>query len=224
MLRITHVEEIERILLLLPALVREQEARSPFFPDNVAGWLAQAEKMLAAKNLYQAATIAVLRSDLALARQGHLRPGVALRGVPSRSRIRSVAAAQAISRAAEVLSAIVQENRPRFAEAEAIAQQLVAVALAQSLVVPPHPAMSRTDYLLDLRGRVLSSELATALLRLEGLVGPNDVLVLLDRALELRNVVPTDLPAGGEGAESAAGPGAAAAAPTGPAGLLTSRE
>jgi hypothetical protein len=158
MLRIIHVEEIERMLLLLPDLVRQQSERSGFFPENAAAWLAQVETVLVAHNMYQAAAIAMLRSELVAARHGQVPSGVSFKGLASRSTVKRGVAAQAVQRAVDIVSSIVQENRKRFAEAEAIVQQLVAAALSRGFVVPPQPGASRTEYLLGLRSRLIMGD------------------------------------------------------------------
>lgn len=194
MLRITHVEEIERLLLELPDLVRKQEQRDAFFPESAAAWLSRLEQTLVAKNLYQAATVAMLRSELVAAGQGQVPTNVAFKATASRRAIKSGVAAQAVQRASEVVSAIVQENRRRFAEGEEIAQQLVAVAVGRGIIVPPEPNMSPTEYFWDLRNRLIHGEMESVVLRLEALVGPNDILILLSRALALRGAILTQVP------------------------------
>ena len=194
MLRIMHVEEIEDLLLYLPELVQHQQNRAPSFVDNVAQWLAALEKAFLANKLYQAASIAMLRSSLVSAKLGQVPDGVQFKGIATRSKIRTAVAAQAVQKASEIASGIVAENRRRFAEAEAAAQQLVAVALARGLVEHRPPNISNTEYLSSLRNRLMNGEFENAVLHLEGLVGPNDILILLDRALALRRAVLSTVP------------------------------
>jgi hypothetical protein len=194
MLRITQVEEIERMLFYLPALVKQQEERASDFADNVAMWLRQLENVFVENRQYQTASIAMLRSELVAASHGELPAGIAFKGMPSRSRVKAAVAAQALRRASEIASGIVNENRKRFTDAEAVAQQLIVIAIPRGLVIPPDPDMTNTEYLLQLRNRLMHADLENAVLHLEGLVGPNDALVLLDRALALRNVVVARVP------------------------------
>ncbi len=96
----------------------------------------------------------------------------------------NAAASQALQRAAELASALIAENRPRLAEAERVVQQVVAVALSRELIAARDEAMTGTDYLVMVRKNLsASSDLDSAFVALEGLVGPTDALVLLDRAL-----------------------------------------
>jgi hypothetical protein len=184
MLRIMHIEEIEGLLLLLPDLVRQQERRSTAFPPNAGAWLSSLEKVLAANRLYQAGNIATLRSGLVAAEQGQVPPGLQFRGRPNRSRVTYAVASQALQRAAEIASTLMAESRPRLAEAERVAQQIVAAALSRGLITTREEGVSHTQHLRMLRSSfVTSSDLESAVVHLEGLVGPHDALILLDRAL-----------------------------------------
>ncbi len=170
------------------------------FPEHVDAWLEELEKVFTSIRLYQVAAIAGIRSELIAASQGQVPPGVTFKGLPSRSRVKSAAAAQALRQASDVASSIVRENRGRFAEAEGIAQQLIAIALPRGLVHLWDPDLTNTEYLLQLRDRLGASDLQPALLHLEALVGPNDTLILLDRALALRSADIVDIPQRGAGA------------------------
>ena len=184
MLRIMHVEEIADLLLLLPGLVQQQERRSTDFALNAGAWLKSLETVFTASRLYQAGSIAMLRSGLVAAEQGQVPAGIEFRGRPSRSRVLSAVALQALQRAAEIASRLIAENQPRLAEAERVAKQIIAVALSRELITAREEEVSSTQYLRTLRRSLATSgELESAIIHLEGLVGPYDALVLLDRAL-----------------------------------------
>ncbi|MBI4517003.1 MAG: hypothetical protein HY699_14435 [Deltaproteobacteria bacterium] len=184
MLRIMHVEEIADLLLLLPDLIQQQERRSIDFARNAGAWLSSLERVFAASRLYQAGSIAMLRSNLVAAEQGQVPAGIEFRGRPSRSRLLNAVASQALQRAAEVASTLIAENQPRLAEAERVAQQIVGAALSRGLITARQEEVSNTQYLRMLRrSLVTSGDLESAVVRLEGLVGPHDALILFDRAL-----------------------------------------
>ena len=93
-------------------------------------------------------------------------------------------ASHVLQRACEVASSVIAENRPRLSEAERVAQQIVAAARSRSLVMPRNPGMDNTQHLRSVRGEFAANrDLENATVHLEGLVGPQDMLVLLDRAL-----------------------------------------
>lgn len=184
MLRIVHVEEIEGLVLQLPGLVQQQASRSGQFASSVGTWLRMLEEALVANRLYQAGYIATLRSELVAVAQGHVPPGLQLRGHPTRSRILSAAASQALQRASKAASDLIAEHRPRIAEAERIAQQIIAAGIGRDLIPGRGRGATNTEYLQMLLDSLrTSADLAAALLHLDGMIGRHDALVVLDRAL-----------------------------------------
>lgn len=184
MLRIMQAEGIAELLLSLPDLVRQQELRHADFALNTTAWLKSLETLLAGSRIFQAGSIAMLRSSLVAAEQGQVPSGIEFRGRPTRSRVLNAVAWQALQRAAEVASSLMAENQPRFSEATRIAQQIISAALSRGLVPPTEKGMSNTQYLRMLRGILIThTDLESAAVHLEGLVGSQDALVLLDRAL-----------------------------------------
>lgn len=184
MLRLVHVEELEGLVLRLPALVGEHERRDPGFAAHAGDWLAALEQALAANRLYHAGLVAALRSDLGAAQQGQVPEGITFRGRATRSRVLGAAAMQAVRRAATIVSGVIEEQRPRLAEAERIAGQIVAVAWARGLIPVRGPADDNTQYLGAVRRAVgAAGDLEPVVVHLEGLVGPHDALAFLDRAL-----------------------------------------
>ncbi len=184
MLRIVHLEEIERLLLQLPGLVKQQERRSTEFVTSVARWLTALETVFVANRLHQAADIATLRSDMIAVEHGQIPSGLQFRARPTRSRVLGAVASQSLQRATAVASTVISESRPRLLEAERVAQQIVAVALSRGLPIGRENGSDNTQYLQSLRGElVAAADLASAVVHLEGLVGPHDALVVLDRAL-----------------------------------------
>jgi hypothetical protein len=185
MLRVMHIEELEGLLLQVPNLVQQQEARAFDFPAKAAAWLNLLEKAFIANRLSQAGDIATLRSGLVAAQQGQLPAGIQFRGRPTRLRMMVALASDALKRATEVASALIASHRPRLSEGERVAQQIVAVAISRRLIPGRRIAGNNTDYLRMLRLSFLSiADLELAFVHLEGLVGPHDALVLFDRALE----------------------------------------
>lgn len=183
MLSIVQLEEIEAVLLRLPNLVGEQAGHGRTFAASAAGWLASLESVLTANRLYQAGDIAALRSSLSAAVQGQVPSGVTVTGRPTRGKIAGLAASHVLRRASEIASGVAAENRPRFSEAERLAQQIISAALAKNVVHPADGVVSG-EYLQTVRRDLRSNpELGAAVVHLEGLLGSRDTLVFLDRAL-----------------------------------------
>ena len=184
MLRIMHAEEIAGLLLLLPDLVRQQDRRATDFVPNASAWLSSLEGILTAGRLYQAGSIAMLRSSLVAAEQGRLPSELQFRGHPTRSRVMAAVASQVLQRAADIASALIAEDQPRRAEATRIALQIVAAAISRRLIAVRPEGMSNTQYLRMLRRNFATGDdLERAAVHLDGLVGPYDALILIDRAL-----------------------------------------
>lgn len=184
MLHLVHLEEIEALLLDSAALVEHQDQRSPEFPPRVRDWLARLEAVLMANRLYQAGSVAAIRSSLIAAEHGHLPGELKFRGRPTRSRVLSVVASQCMQQAVSLANAVVAEHRARISEAERITRQIVTMAVSRGLLPGNAAEQGTTQYLRSVRQILAtSSDLETAALHVEGLVGPHDLLVLLDRAL-----------------------------------------
>ena len=184
MLRLMQIDEISDLLLRLPDLVHQQERRSVDFAQNTRAWLSSLEKAFIANRLHQAGSIAMLRTGLVAAEQGQLPAGYEFRGRPTRLRVLNVVASQALQRATEIASVVITENQARIAEAERVARQIVAVAVSRKLILERAETVDNTQYLQMLRrGMVTNADLESAVAHLEGLVGPQDALILLDRAL-----------------------------------------
>ena len=80
------------------------------FVPNVGAWLNSLEGVFAASRFYQAGSIAMLRSGLIAAEQGHLPAGLQFRGRPTRSRVLNAVAWQALQRAADMTSTLIAEK------------------------------------------------------------------------------------------------------------------
>ena len=191
MLRLLQVEEIERLLLELPALVGLQERRSTDFAPRAASWLGSLEEVLSANRLYQAGLVAGIRSNLTLADQGQISGDFQYRGRPTRTRVMASAASEALQRSAEIVAGVLGDNRARIGDAERVAQQVIAALRSHGL--PPRPeGMANETYLRTLRASLSqNADLETVLVHLEGLVGSQDALVLLDRAIAASEPIPT---------------------------------
>jgi hypothetical protein len=184
MLGILRIEEIQATLLVVPDLVQQQERRDAGFAAHVGAWLKSLDDVLAANRLYQAGSIAALRSRLIAAERGQVPAGLESRGGASRSRVLQGLASQVLERAVEIASNVMAENQGRLVEAERVARQIVAAALSRELIAAREPKVANTQYLQMLRRNLsASADLETALVHLEGLVGPQDLLIFLDRAL-----------------------------------------
>ncbi len=182
MLHLLNLEEIEALLLKVPALVRRFEDRDPDFIVAVNAWLRAAEEILSNNRLALASEIAVYRGALLAAERGF--PG----GTASTSRSGARQAKQAraaglLQQATDAVSAAIQPRRAQMDEAERVMLQAVAIGVRLGLI-PAESGREHTAYLQSVLQAMLSrAELASLLVHVTGLLGSSDTLVILDRAL-----------------------------------------
>lgn len=184
MLRITNLEEIQSLLLRIQYLVDLQERRDSDFVHEVKEWLSKLEKVIDNNRMPVAGNVAALRGLLISAERGVIPAGVEFHGRSTRRKIRDAAAAYVLRETGDLVSSVIQKDHERVAEAERLSQQLVAIAKAKGLIQERPSGENFTDMLKAI-WRTLSddSELSPGTINLEGLVGPNDALIVLDRTI-----------------------------------------
>ena len=184
MLRIVNLEEIDSMLLRISSLIDQQEQGDTYFAENVKAWLSKLEKMLESNRMPVAGTVATLRGLLISAERGDLPPDVAFYGRPTRRKIREATAAHVVRQTGDLVSNVIQRDRERVREAEGITRQLVALATAKGILPELSRGKDHTD-LLKAVWRTLSTDpdLASGTVTVEGLLGPYDALIMLDRTI-----------------------------------------
>jgi hypothetical protein len=182
MLRIANVEEIQRLLLRITRLTQQLQERDAGFVEDVKEWLAEFEKILSNNRLAAAASIAALRATLISAERGVIAPGLVFNGRFTPRKIKEATGVDIIRKAEAVGSNSVNADVARIGEAERLMSQIVSVARKKQLFPPIAAAPNHTEWLKTTwRGLIDDPDLATAAIRVEGMVGFQDVLVLLDR-------------------------------------------
>ena len=183
MLRIMHVEEISRLLLQVPDIVDKMEHGSNGFVSAVRAWLDDVEHTFEQCRVPHVATIATLKGQLIGTEQGRIPDHISFRGRPTRLKVTRAVAQDAMQKASDLASDLVTSNEQRITEAHRIAQQIIAAAKSRS-VIPEQNGTELTAYLRAVRNVLREhADLENAAVALEGLVGPNDALALIDRAL-----------------------------------------
>lgn len=184
MLNIANLEEIQGLLLRVPGLIRELDERDNRFAGSVKAWLMQGEQILVNNRLAIAADVAVLRGVLISAERGVIPPGMVFSKQATSRKIKDAAAAEALRRAEEVIASSIGADAARVAEGEKLIRQVVAVAHRKGLPVQATGGNKRAEVLQAIwQGLTRDPELGAATARLIGLVGSQDVLILLDRVL-----------------------------------------
>jgi hypothetical protein len=175
------LETVERRLAEVTALVDMQEEQAERFPREVGAWLRQLEDELEKIGI-GSSEVAGLRSRLVSAARGLLPSD----GV-SRRRVTQATAATVLEQAQRHASLQLVPIAERRREAESMATRLIAVARAKGMIdqIDGRP---RDEALRLVLGQLRADpDTANGAVHLEGLLGPFDVLIVLDRALpELR--------------------------------------
>ncbi len=184
MLRIVNLEDIQSMLLRIPRLVDQQERRDPDFVQDVKHWLSKIEKTLENNRMPSAGNVAALRALLVSAERGVVPAGVEFHGRITRRKIRDAAAACVIRETGDLLSNVLQKDLAQVAEAERLTRQLVSMAKVKGHIRELPAGENFTDMLKAIwRAMSADPELSPGTISVEGLVGPHDALVVLDRIL-----------------------------------------
>lgn len=184
MLRIVNLEEIQGMLLRIPGLVDQQDRRDPDFVQDVKRWLSKLEKILDDNRIPVAGNVAALRGVLISAERDVIPAGIEFHGRSTGRKIREAAAAYVLRQTGDLVSSVIQKDDERIAEAKRMGRQLVALAKAKGLI---HELPSGENYteMLKAMWRTLSSDpdISPGTVNVEGLVGSNDALIILDRTI-----------------------------------------
>lgn len=184
MLHIPNLEEIEGILLRVPQLVERLESHDPAFGGAVAEWLKESEQALTNNRLTAAATIATLRGLLLSAERGVLPPERCADGRPPTRKVKDAYAAEVLRKAEGHVAEAIKTSATQIAEAERLTRQLVTLAKRKGLISPETAGGSLSDWLNDIWQRMSADqELAGVTAHVAGMIGTQDSLILLDRAL-----------------------------------------
>ena len=185
MLNIVNLEEIQRVLLRVPGLIHELAERQMSLVGSVKTWLSDGEQILISNGLPVAAEVAALRGVLISAERGVIPPGMTFSARTTARKIKEAAAADVLRKAAEVIFKTIAADAARVAESEQLMRQILAVAQRKGILkVSAHSAYTHSDMMKAIwRAMTENPDLGGAATRLEGLVGINDTLVLLDRML-----------------------------------------
>ncbi|MCW4034595.1 MAG: hypothetical protein NWF03_04455, partial [Candidatus Bathyarchaeota archaeon] len=173
MLRIINLEEIQNLLLLVPAIVEQNEQRDPRFVPTVKTWLTQLEAVLKNNHLPAAANVAALRGNLISTEQGNIPAGITFNGHATKRKVQQATANQCLSQTVEIISSTIQNDANRVAEAQRITRQLVSIAKSKGLITEKPHGKNYTAILKSIWTKMAKDQvLAQGVVSVEGLVGP----------------------------------------------------
>jgi hypothetical protein len=181
-LHLLNLEEIEALLLKVPALVKQFEERDPDFFPAVKSWLAGAEDTLSKNRMPQTSEIAVCRGALISVERG-FSDGAALQSRMGARNLREARASHVLKRATDVITETIRSRRGQLDEASRVMMQIVAVADHLGLI-PADSGQNHTAYLQGILQAISNRpELASLVVHVTGLLGKADTLIVLDRAI-----------------------------------------
>lgn len=184
MLRIVNIEEIQDMLLRVSGLVELQENRGAGFVDEVMTWLESLEKVLSNNRMLVAANLAALRGVLLSAKRGVMPEGIRIHGRITSRKIAEAAASDVLRAAAELASSAILPDSSSVADAERQSRQIVVLARAKGLSLSLPEGHDRSGALKTLwRTLATDPDIGPGTVNVESLVGPNDALIILDRAI-----------------------------------------
>ena len=184
MLRIVNLEEIQSVLLLVPNLVSLHERRDAGFIAGVKNWLTALEKVLENNRMSAAGSVATLRDVLISAETGVITAGIEFHGRRTKKKVKEATASKVLHEAGDLISNVIRKDSERVTEAERMCRQLVALAMAKGLIRVPSEDRDHTEDLRVLwQALAADTEIGIGTRNMEGLVGPHDVLIVLDRTL-----------------------------------------
>jgi len=184
MLRLVHVEEIEGLLLKTPALVDLLDKKDPGIVREIICWLKSLERALNNNRMTITSSVASFRSVLVSANEGVITAGLSFHGKLTKRKIREASCSYVLQSANDIVANAIQKDINRFDEAESLMRQLLAVAKAKGAIQVKSEGLDQTQYLKATWTNLSNdSEMLAGTVRMEGLVGPHDSLVVLDRIM-----------------------------------------
>jgi hypothetical protein len=184
MLRIVNLEEIQNLLLRVPYIVDLNEQRDSSFVSAVKKWLTELETVLKNNHMHFSANVAALRGNLISVDHGSIPTGISIKGRITKRKVREATASQSVSQAVDIVSCNIQKDVERVTEAERIMGQLVSIAKTKGIITRVPKGKNFTDALKAIWKTMAGDQvLCQGVVSVEGLVGPHDALLILDRTI-----------------------------------------
>ncbi len=172
------------MLLRLPGLIDLLKSQRTSFFQEVVSWIESLEHILVNNRMQAAGNVASLRAAMITGEQGVIPASLIFHGQPTKRKMRDAIAADVIRSACDLVSNAIKEDELRFSEAQSLCRQVVVLAKSKSKIPVETEELDRLQYLKAV-WQILSSDpdIVSGTVRLEGLVGSYDVLVMLDRMI-----------------------------------------
>ncbi len=184
MLGILNLEELQGLLIRVPALIELHEQKQPEFAAEVKRWLSELEQVLVHNRMPLAGSIASLRGTLISVQRGNVPNDVGALTRTTQRKKTAATAAEMLRRSCELTRETIQGDITRIAEAERLSRQIIALASFKGLLTDLQTETPDANRLKLILARIRGDpEIAGGVMTLAGTVNANDLLILLDRAI-----------------------------------------
>lgn len=189
MLRIGYIEAVRGMLMRIPGLVDLEKRGDSAFVQEVERWLTELEQLLYDNRISAAGSVATFRGELISAQRGVIPAEIVFHGKPTRRKIKEATAVHVLRQVNDLVLNVIHKDIERVAKAERMGRQLVAIAKAKGLIQELPSGENHTEK-LKVMWRTLSSDpdISPGIINVEGLIGPQDTLIVLDR------IITSDIP------------------------------
>jgi hypothetical protein len=184
MLRIVNLEEIQSTLQGISRIIDLQAKRDSSFLEEVKQWLNIIETILINNKIPESGRIASLRGSIISAEIGVIPNGFTTRAHVTGSKLKNGVALDVIRQTSDILFTIIHKDMERLSEAERIMRQLISISQSKGLLQDTYHNLRSTEVLKLLWNKFSNDgDLAQGVVSIEGLVGPYDSLIILNRQL-----------------------------------------
>jgi hypothetical protein len=181
-MRLMQFEEIEQLLLQVPRIAELRDSQPTGYVARAAIWMDLLEQALVAAGAAESTRVDALRGELVFARHTVARDAVETTPQSTRTRKLAIDTAFAMDEAAHLADTVLNDQRPRFADAEKRLHVLIAKVRSQGLVTKN--GKPSADQLGDIQRAIASRpDLEAEYREIGAIVGPDDCRLLLTRAL-----------------------------------------
>jgi hypothetical protein len=182
-MRLMQLDEIEQLLLQVPRIAAMRDSQPAGYVARATIWMDLLLQALIAAGAPESARVDTLRGELVFARHTVARDAVDPPPEANRTRRLAIDTAFAMDEAAQLASALLNQQRPRFVDAEHRIRVLVAKVQSLGPVATTGRAASADQLAEFQRAIAARPDLDAEYREIEAILGPDDSRLLLTRAL-----------------------------------------
>ncbi|MBN1552585.1 hypothetical protein JW979_14010 [bacterium] len=182
MIRLTILEEIQRLCTKMPSIVDLYEKDDPDFVQAVTVWLKEIEQSMIHSQVHGTGQISALRAQLASAGKGVVPEKIQIKGNPSLHKIKNAVASEVLSKAGKMVAEIVNPAFNQVGESLRLIGQMLPIAQKKGLL---SNRILGGDMSVIWQKIQDDPDLGNIALHVLGLTGKTDTLILFERSMSL---------------------------------------